>query len=150
MLKHYVFEFKCGRLKICACNEFVHSISLTNQRITYEENDLIKKTKAQLHEFFNAQRFSFDLPLNICGTNFQKKVWKETAKIAYGETLTYSDIANNINNPKSIRAIGGALNKNPFLIIIPCHRVISKNNGISGYVGGVNLKKWLIELEKKS
>lgn len=150
MLKHGLYIFKYGRLKISACNNFIHSITLTDEHFNYEESILIKEAKTQLDDFFNVQRFHFDLPLKIYGTNFQKMVWEEALKIHYGETVNYSDIAKRINNPNSIRAVGGALKKNPFLIVIPCHRVVSKNNGISGYVGGKNLKKWLIDLEKKS
>ena len=89
-----------------------------------------------------------DLPLDIYGTDFQKSVWQALLKIPYGETVTYSHIANSINNPTAIRATGSAIGRNPISIIIPCHRVINKSGGKMNYLWGVDVKTKLQELEK--
>lgn len=86
---------------------------------------------------------------NLKATEFQKAVWKETMKIPYGQTRTYKEIAKRIGKPKSYRAVGNALGVNPLLVIIPCHRVISSNGSLGGFSGGLKLKKFLLDLEKK-
>lgn len=101
-------------------------------------------------EYFNGQRKSFDLPLNPKGTEFQKKVWNALLNIPYGSTCSYKDIAVNIGNEKACRAVGGANNKNPIFIIIPCHRVIGKNGSLVGYGGGLDIKLKLLELEQNN
>lgn len=87
---------------------------------------------------------------SIKATEFQKLVWKETMKIPYGYTATYKEIAERIGNPKSYRAVGNALGKNPLPIIIPCHRVIKGDGKLGGFTGGINLKKFLLKLEKNN
>lgn len=101
----------------------------------------------QIIEYLNGRRKSFSLPLDLRGTDFQKKVWNELIKIPYGETRTYKDVAKNINVPKGYRAVGNALNKNPILIVIPCHRVIGFGGKLTGFRGGLELKAKLLELE---
>lgn len=112
------------------------------------ETELIKKAIKQLNEYFNGTRISFDLPLSLEGTDFQKLVWNTLKAIPYGETKSYKDIAEAIGNPKACRAVGMANNKNPISIIIPCHRVIGSNGKLVGYRGGVEIKKQLLDLEK--
>lgn len=89
------------------------------------------------------------MPLSYEGTEFQNKVWTSLQKIPYGETRSYEDIAEDIGNKKAVRAVGQANNKNPIMIIIPCHRVIHKNGDINGFACGVDVKKYLLDLEKK-
>ncbi|WP_096201631.1 methylated-DNA--[protein]-cysteine S-methyltransferase [Bacillus sp. FJAT-45350] len=101
----------------------------------------------QLNEYFLGGRYSFDLPLDIIGTNFQKTVWKALQEIGYGETKSYKQVALNIGAPKAVRAIGGANNQNPLPIIIPCHRVIGSNGAMVGYGGGLDKKQTLLHLE---
>ena len=112
------------------------------------KNDLGDKVISELKEYFNGQRKDFDLPLIIQGTDFQRAVWEELRKINYGEIKTYSDIAKNIGKPNACRAVGNANNKNPFMIVIPCHRVIGKNKNSGGYAFGVDIRDKLLELEK--
>lgn len=102
----------------------------------------------QIIEYLNGRRKSFSLPLDLRGTDFQKKVWNELIKIPYGETRTYKDIARSINVPQGYRAVGNALNKNPVLIVIPCHRVIGSDGKLTGFRGGLELKAKLLELER--
>ncbi len=108
------------------------------------------KVAGQIQEYFNGKRKKFDLPYRLIGTDFQIKVWKELAKIPYGELRTYKDIAVAIDNPYSSRAVGMANNKNPIQIIIPCHRVIGANGSLRGYTEGIEQKKKFLEIEKNN
>ena len=112
-----------------------------------EETELIKKCKQELDEFFEGKRKTFDLPLAPEGTAFQKKVWDALREIPYGETRTYKDIAIAVDSPKGFRAVGMANNKNPIAILIPCHRVIGAGGSLTGYAGGLDIKRKLLELE---
>ena len=109
---------------------------------------MIKECFKQLKEYFEGSRREFDLPIEMNGTQFQKKVWKELLKIPYGETRSYKDIAISIGNEKACRAIGMANNKNHIPIIIPCHRVIGSNGKLVGYAGGIDIKEKLLNIEK--
>jgi len=113
------------------------------------ETPLIKKAAAQLDEYFNGKRKKFDLPLKLNGTDFQVDVWKALQKIPFGETRSYGEIARAIGNPKAVRAVGMANNRNPIVIIVPCHRVIGHDGSLTGYGGGLELKRRLLELEQK-
>lgn len=110
---------------------------------------LLEKTKNELQEYFDGKRMEFDIPIKLNGTDFYKKVWNELKKIPYGETRSYGEIAERIGNPKASRAVGMANHNNPISIIVPCHRVVGKNNKLVGYAGGLDKKKYLIELERK-
>ena len=120
--------------------------------ITYNKKEkitpLLQRTILQLQEYFLGQRKEFDLPIILKGTNFQIKVWQELQKIPYGEVISYSELAERINCPKAIRAVGGACGKNPIPIIVPCHRVLGKNGNLTGFSGGINYKEKLLILEK--
>ena len=94
------------------------------------------------------KRIRFDLPLNPRGTEFQQQVWKAMCDIPYGETRSYKQIAETIGNPKAVRAVGMANNRNPLLIVIPCHRVIGANGKLVGYGAGIAMKEYLLKLEK--
>ena len=113
------------------------------------ETPFLKKAAKQLEEYFNGKRKTFDLPLALNGTAFRVKVWEALQTIPYGETRSYGEIAALINNPKASRAVGMANHFNPISIIVPCHRVVGHNGSLTGYAGGLELKKNLLELEKK-
>ena len=102
----------------------------------------------QLKGYFKGERTRFDLELKVQGTDFQKMVWKELVKIPYGETISYGELARRIGNPNACRAVGLANGKNPISIIVPCHRVIGKNGSLTGFGGGLEAKKTLLDLEK--
>ena len=102
----------------------------------------------QCDEYFSGHRHMFDLPLQPRGTDFQVLVWKELLRIPHGQTTHYGEIARRLGKPLSSRAIGQACNKNPILLIIPCHRIIGKNKALTGYRGGVEKKSWLLSFEK--
>lgn len=112
------------------------------------KNALTKLVYKELLEYFAGERKSFDFPFELRGTVFQKKVWQELLKIPYGEIRSYKDIAIAIGNNKACRAVGGANNKNPLLIVVPCHRVVGSNGDLTGYASGLDLKAKLLKLEK--
>ena len=116
--------------------------------VNCRETPLIKRAYQELQEYLAGKRQSFDLPLSPKGTDFQQKVWKALQDIPYGAVCSYQDIARAIGNDKACRAVGGANNKNPISIIIPCHRVIGANGRLVGYGGGLHLKRKLLDLEK--
>ena len=101
----------------------------------------------QLKEYFAKTRIEFQLPLNPEGTIFQKKVWKQLETIPFGKTISYQKMANNLGDPKVIRAAASANGKNPIAIIIPCHRVIGSDGSLTGYASGLHRKKWLLAHE---
>lgn len=110
----------------------------------------LTEAKNQLSEYFNGTRHAFDLDLVLQGTEFQHKVWNALLEIPYGETRSYQEIAEAIGNPKAVRAVGMANNKNNIGIIIPCHRVIGKDGSMTGYYGGIHYKEFLLDLERKN
>jgi methylated-DNA-[protein]-cysteine S-methyltransferase len=110
---------------------------------------LLDRAEAQLTEYFAGERREFDLPLANEGSEFQKKVWSELHRIPYGETASYGDIARRLGyEPGISRAVGAANGANPIPIVVPCHRVIGSNGSLTGYAGGVERKKTLLELER--
>lgn len=112
------------------------------------ENETIEEAKRQLEEYFSGRRREFTLPVRLEGTDFQVKVWRALQTIPYGETRSYGDIAKQIGNPKAARAIGNANNKNHILLLVPCHRVIGADGSLVGFGAGLDVKKYLLELEK--
>ena len=111
-------------------------------------SDFLHEVYTQINEYFEGKREQFDVPLKCEGTPFQQSVWRQLQKIPYGETRSYQEIAIGIGNEKAVRAVGQANNKNPIMIIIPCHRVIHKNGDITGFACGLEVKQYLLELEK--
>jgi AraC family transcriptional regulator of adaptative response/methylated-DNA-[protein]-cysteine methyltransferase len=110
----------------------------------------LDQLQEQVSDYFQGQRKNFNLKLFTPGTDFQNSVWKALQGIPYGETRTYSQQAQLINKPQSIRAVASANGKNRIAIVIPCHRVIGKDGNLRGYAGGVTRKKWLLEFENPS
>lgn len=117
--------------------------------IRQQDTPLIVSAQTQLAEYFQGTRNNFSLPLQPAGTPFQQKVWDALCTIPYGETRSYKEIAVQIQNPKGCRAVGMANNRNPIMVVIPCHRVIGSNGALVGYAGGLRSKEWLLEHEKK-
>ena len=113
-----------------------------------QETPLIKDAFRQLSEYLIGERKEFDLPIRMRGTEFQKRVWRALLDIPYGETRSYKQIAEAIGNPKGVRAVGMANNRNQLLIVIPCHRVIGASGSLVGYGEGLEMKEFLLRLEK--
>lgn len=110
----------------------------------------LKDAVEQLREYFEGKREEFSLKLSPKGTDFQKRVWKRLQEIPFGKTTSYQQMANQLGDPKVIRAAASANGKNPISIIIPCHRVIGSDGSLTGYAGGLHRKKWLLEHETPS
>lgn len=147
-----VINSPIGLLTLIEENGFLVELSFGDtvnyQNTIIEETPLLVQTKKELDEYFLGQRTSFNIPYKLNGTTFQQGVWNALTKIPYGKTISYQGIAINVGNKKAVRAVGGANNKNPIAIIIPCHRVIGKNSKLIGYGGGLDKKIFLLNLEK--
>ncbi len=128
-----------GYIIYISCNKLPDSYVL-------EETSLILKTKRELEEYFLHKRFSFDIPIKLIGTDFQKKVWKKMQEIPYGEVISYKKLTVLSGNPLAVRAIGNACHNNKILIIVPCHRVVA-SHGLGGFGLGLDIKIKLLELE---
>ena len=108
---------------------------------------LLKETKKQIEAYFLGKLQSFDLPLKLEGTEFQKRVWKNLLKIPYGKIISYKELAQMTESPKAYRAVGSANGKNPISLIIPCHRVVAADGTLGGYSSGVKIKRKLLKIE---
>ncbi len=123
------------------------NLSLLPSNASLHSTPLLQECKNQLKAYFKGELKDFTLPYDLRGSEFEKRIYQELSLISYGETLSYQDLANQINSPNSARAVGNALGKNPLLLLIPCHRVICKNGKLGGYVLGGEKKKELLGLE---
>lgn len=143
----YTYRTPVGEVSIAETEGFITNISYQKLNCEIKETQLIKRTYKELEEYFKGLRKTFDIPLSLHGTDFQKKVWEALKSIPYGKTASYKDIAKLTGNEKASRAVGMANNKNPVVIIIPCHRIIGSNGSLTGYAGGLNIKKKLLDIE---
>lgn len=154
MNKGYIYNSKIGEIIILEDEKGITDINLMekanieNFEISKSEN--INSAIIQLEEYFLGRRKEFDLKLSLQGTDFQKKVYKAIRKIHYGETRSYKQIAESIGNVNASRAVGNANNKNRILFVIPCHRVMGSNGKLVGYSGGIEIKEYLLNLEKNN
>ena len=152
MKQVYFYETKLGKLGIAEENSRITDIVFSNflENGQIEETPLIKRAYSQITEYLSGKRKAFDLPLAPKGTEFQETVWRALMDIPYGETRSYAEIAGAVGNPKACRAVGGANNKNPIAIVIPCHRVVGANGEMVGYGAGIGIKRQLLTLESPS
>jgi AraC family transcriptional regulator of adaptative response/methylated-DNA-[protein]-cysteine methyltransferase len=123
--------------------------TLSGKSFVEQYHPLFDVLKQQMGEYFVGTRKEFDLPLHLIGTQFQQSVWRGLQQIPYGETRSYKQQSIFLGNEKAIRAVAGANGENGIAIIIPCHRVIGENGSLTGYGGGLQRKKWLLEHERK-
>ena len=123
---------------------------LLNADFVMASSTVLEQTKRELDEYFAGKRKSFDIPLHPVGTDFQKQVWQALLEIPYGETRTYKEIAESVNNLKGVRAVAQAIGANGMSILIPCHRVIGTNHSLTGYAGGIEAKRLLLDIENKN
>ncbi|MGM0753553.1 MAG: methylated-DNA--[protein]-cysteine S-methyltransferase [Bacillota bacterium] len=147
-----VMESPIGNLELQADHSHLISVQFVEgeeKACSDTDHPILKSTQEQIRQFFKGERREFDLPLRIEGTAFQKEVWNTLQQIPFGETWSYQDVAQAIQRPKAVRAVGQANKANRFPIIIPCHRVIGKNKTLTGYAGKqVDKKETLLLLEK--
>lgn len=146
------YESKIGRIGINEKGGRIASVYIRNDKLPEDmeigETPLLKEAVRQFERYFAGELKEFSLPLAPEGTDFMKQVWTALCEIPYGKTATYGEIAEKIGKPKAARAVGLANNRNPIPIIIPCHRVIGANGSLTGYAGGLDMKKRLLDLER--
>lgn len=128
----------------------LHDFAEKHQLNLEENKEYLAPYMQEFNQYFRKDRTheAFDFNLDMYGTTFQKEVWQALLTINYGKTKSYQEIAKEIERPKASRAVGTAVGRNPLMIVVPCHRVIHKNGSITGYRGGINMKKELLNLEK--
>ena len=136
-----------GDLFASGDEEKLHSLSFTETKVPPGQTTTLEMIRNELEKYFRGELKRFETPLYLEGTSFQKSVWKKLLEIPYGETRFYEEIAKAIEKPKAYRAVGNANGKNPFVIIVPCHRVLAKGS-LGGYSQGVKRKEQLINLEQ--
>ncbi|MCB0738760.1 MAG: methylated-DNA--[protein]-cysteine S-methyltransferase [Bacteroidetes bacterium] len=167
MIELYTSSLKTpiGKMLICSTGkgicllEFANDVSIDRNAealaskigadVLNHENGIIKQAKLQLQEYFAGKRNEFSFELNMIGTAFQKKVWSSLLKIPFGTTTTYLKQSRVVGDEKAIRAVASANGKNKIAIVIPCHRIIGSNGELTGYAGGIDKKKWLLEFERE-
>lgn len=145
-----VYTFPCGTFRVEEEGGCI--VSLTSLPTPPTDRGtptpLTDELVRQMGEYFQGLRTSFHIPYILHGTPFQKKVWAALCDIPYGQTRSYRDIAQSIGNPRAYRAVGMANHRNPLMLLVPCHRVIGADSSLGGYAGGVDLKAFLLQLEK--
>lgn len=148
-----IIDSPVGKLRLVAEDGFLTELRFGGEPAVVDgelqDNAVLDEVQRQLDEYFCGVRKRFDLPLKMKGTAFQMADWEALKEIPYGETVTYGEIARRIGRPKAGRAVGMANHNNPISIIVPCHRVIGQNGKLTGYGGGIEIKKQLLELEQK-
>lgn len=156
LLKYKIIKSPVGALKIVVKGRTLRAILWDNEKLNRvrldqmaedKKDPLILETEKQLNEYFLHQRKAFNLPIETCGTSFQQEVWNLLNQIPYGSTWAYKDVALKMNRPHAVRAVGAAIGRNPISIVIPCHRVIASNGSLTGFAGGIDRKKILLDLE---
>jgi methylated-DNA-[protein]-cysteine S-methyltransferase len=155
MLKFRTIDSPVGPLTLAGKGRRLMHLRMVDQ--TYEpshdgweaDDDAFRDVVEQLEAYFAGERTNFDVELDMVGTAFQRRVWAALLTIPYGETRSYGEIARQIGSPGAFRAVGLANGHNPIGIIVPCHRVIGSNGSLTGYGGGLDRKRALLELEKK-
>lgn len=150
MTKKYYgyYHSPIGTLEIITTEDaLLSAIFVEEIKEVTEQPEILREAIKQFDEYFKGTRKEFDLKCEMVGTEFQKSVWKALTEIPYGETWSYKQQAIAIGNEKATRAVGGANSKNLISIIIPCHRVVGSNKSLTGYAGGLDKKKWLLEHE---
>jgi methylated-DNA-[protein]-cysteine S-methyltransferase len=144
------YKSPIGLLEIICSKESLLSVEFVEKKISeVRSNSLVDAVLKQLDQYFKGVRKEFDLPLALRGTPFQNCVWNELQKIPFGQTISYKELALIIGNEKATRAVGNANGKNLISIIVPCHRIIGSNKSLTGYAGGLDRKRWLLEHEHK-
>lgn len=149
------FQSKIAPLYLVASETGLQGLYWTEQNVAFmparlhtTTTQILNETQSQIEQYLTGQRKTFNLPLDINGTEFQKTVWRELMKIPYGKTFSYSEIAKKIKNDKAVRAVGTANGRNPICLIVPCHRVIAADGTLGGYVAGLEIKEKLLRLER--
>lgn len=148
-MKTAYYPFRFGILEITYENSGIVRLTRADTiEGVHEPSEVSQLARQQIEEYLAGSRKTFDFPCRLKGTAFQQSVWQALRAIPYGETRSYKEIATTIGKPTASRAVGMACNKNPIWIAIPCHRVVGANGALTGYAGGLDMKKELLTLEK--
>ena len=146
-----------GEVFLTACDGALTGLHLFGRRADRlipddwtEGADVLDAARTQLDAYFEGGARSFDLPIRLEGTPFQRRVWGELCKIPYSQTISYAELARRVGNPAASRAVGGANGRNPISLIVPCHRVIAADGTLGGYGGGLDRKLWLLQFEAEN
>lgn len=154
-----MFDSPVGSLRLIGSDDGLRAVLWPTERdgrVTFEENvidgthPVLIETATQLGEYITGDRTEFDLPLDPVGTEFQQHVWDALAAIPFGETLSYGELADQLDRPGAARAVGAATGRNPISIVIPCHRLVGSTGKLTGFAGGVDTKRWLLDHEANS
>jgi methylated-DNA-[protein]-cysteine S-methyltransferase len=152
-MTHYAhIESPVGTLLLTAAEDRLTGLYLPREDrapdLSWAEGGaFLEEVQRQLRAYFAGEREAFDMPLAPIGTSWQRRVWDELARVPYGQTISYAELARRAENPSAIRAAGAANGRNPISIIIPCHRVIGADGTLTGYSGGLDAKRWLLAHE---
>ena len=153
---HAEMESPLGLLTLVAMDGSLCAVYMTDQRrrpadatFGWPEPDAFAHVRAQLTEYFAGERSTFDLPMTLEGTAFQRQVWQALRQIPYGETRSYGDLAAALGRPSAARAVGLANGRNPLSIVVPCHRLVGADGSLTGYGGGLTRKRYLLDLERQ-
>lgn len=142
-----VMETPIGRVTLCADADGICALKFGACSCRADESPVLDQAQRQLEEYFAGRRRAFSVPLSIHGSDFQMKVWRALMEIPYGETVSYGELARRIGNPRACRAVGMANHVNRIPIFIPCHRVVGASGKLTGYAGGLEAKRILLETE---
>jgi methylated-DNA-[protein]-cysteine S-methyltransferase len=152
---HTTVESPIGRLLLLADEEGLVGVYMENHKggprpagPRATDHDELEQAGQQVREYFAGRRREFDLPLSLRGTDFRRRVWHSLCEIPFGETRSYAEIARRVGRPIATRAVGAAVGRNPISIIVPCHRVVGSDGSLTGFAGGLDRKRWLLDHER--
>src|ERR1700739_1261562 len=155
-LSYTTMDSPIGELLLLGDGQALHGLYMQQGRHPVQCSPRWKRSpaaladvRAQLREYFAGERTTFDTPLTMRGSAFEQRVWSALREIPYGETASYGEIARRIGQPSAARAVGMANGRNPIAVIVPCHRVIGANGTLTGYGGGLDRKRWLLDHEAR-
>ena len=158
-LSYKEVESPVGKLKLVASSNALVAVLWEQERPNRvklaalkldAQQPILLEAERQLREYFSGTRTEFDLPLELNGSEFQKKVWRALREIPFGQTISYLHLATTLGSAKAVRAVGAANGKNPLSIVVPCHRVVGANGSLTGFAGGLEVKAQLLALEAKA
>ena len=146
----HTFCSPIGVVRLTESDGFITRIELTDTAdAPTTPTPLFYEAEQQIMAYLEGKRKQLDFPIRMVGTPFQQRVWRALQRIPYGTTCTYGEIATAVGNPRASRAVGMACNRNPLLLIVPCHRVVGANGTLTGFAYGTDAKQWLLELERR-
>ena len=149
--RHDVVDTPIGPLTLEASDHGLQAIRFPGAQATCDRDpEALEAAAAQLREYFAGERTAFDLDLDLAGTPLQRAVWERLQAIPYGETVTYTELAHAVGRPNAVRAVAAAVGRTPVPVVVPCHRVVGADGSLTGYAGGLERKRALLDLESRT